>query len=182
MWSYYSPLGKDYTPWRANKAHPQNILFGGGCHPIDLMLWTMDVPAVEATCYSNKFSVPEYPSDDCYLVSIRFENGAIGKVHVSSGCSGHSMGDFLEVYGTNGTLSKGMLLRRGEEPVALDLPTQDTVIGGHGWGGSVHEFLDYLDGTIENPIPLTAGAQTVAVCEAALQSSRLGVPVAVRKL
>lgn len=179
MWSYYSPEGKDYTPWRSDPVNPQNILFGGGCHPIDLMLWTIDSPAVEVSCYSSKLSIPEFPADDCYLVSIRFENGVIGKVYVSSGCSGHGKGDFLEVYGTEGTLSKGKLIRRDADPVDVEEPAGETVIGGHGWGGSVADFLDTLDGKIDNPIPLLQGARTVALCEAAIESSKTGKPVEV---
>lgn len=35
-------------PWRLDKTHPQNILLGGGCHGLDLMLWVMqDVPVAE---------------------------------------------------------------------------------------------------------------------------------------
>ena len=180
MSSYYSPDGEYYTPWRADPVYPQNILLGGGCHPIDLMLWTLEKPAVEVFCYSSKMCVPDFPSDDCYLVSIRFESGATGKIYVASGCSGHGMGDFLEIYGTEGTLSKGKLIRRDLDPVTLDIPAEETVIGGHGWGGSVEDFLDYLDGTIENPIPLLEGARTVALCEAALESIRSGKPVRVQ--
>lgn len=176
MWEYYSPRGERYTPWRADDKNPQNILLGGGCHPIDLILWTMNGAPVEAMCYANKLSVPEFPADDCYLVSIRFDDGAIGKVHVSGGCSGRAMEEFLEVYGAGGTLSKGQLHRRGQEPVDLEAPKDDTVIGGHGWGGSVNDFLDTLDGRINNPIPLTENARTVAVCEAALKSVCSGHP------
>ncbi len=47
---------------------------------------------------------------------------------------------------------------------------EDTVVGGHGWGGSVRDFVALLSGEIENPVPLQAGARVVAVCEAALKS------------
>jgi predicted dehydrogenase len=179
MWSYYASTGKDFTPWRSDRSNPQNILLGGGCHPIDLMLSAVGAEPVEVMCYSNKLCVPEFPADDCYLLSIEFSNQAIGKVHVTSGCSGHGMGDFLEVYGTEGTLSKGVLYRRGSQPVEIAGPEDEAVVGGHGWGGSVKDFLDYLDGRIPNPIPLEEGARTVALCEAALESARTGTPKSV---
>ena len=47
---------------------------------------------------------------------------------------------------------------------------------GHGWGGAVRDYLDVLDGKIENPIPAEAGARVVAVCEAGLESIRTGCP------
>jgi predicted dehydrogenase len=176
MWGYYAQEGSTHTPWRADQTHPQNILLGGGCHPIDLILWTIDSPVEEVFAYSNKLSVPEFPADDCYMLSLRFANGALGKVFVTSGCSGHGMGGgFLAVYGTEGSLWQGELHRRGEEPVAFeDDPVE--VIGGHGWAGSVSGFLDALEGKAPNPIPARFGAKTVAVCEAAFASIASGRP------
>jgi predicted dehydrogenase len=177
MWEYYSPVGPRYTPWRIDQEHPQNILLGGGCHPIDLILWTVEAPVAEVHAYSSKMSIPEFPSDDCYVLIMRFENGVLAKVYVTSGCSGHGMGGgMLAVYGTEGTLWKGKLIRRGQETIELEDRSAQHVVGGHGWGGAVVEFLDFLQNKIENPIPARSGARTVAVCEAALQSIQSGQP------
>lgn len=182
MWSHYSPQGKHHTPWRIDKQNPQNILLGGGCHPLDLILWTVDAPVSEVYAYSNKFCVPDFPSDDCYILMLQFENGILGKVFVTSGCSGHQGmgggmgGGLLAVYGTEGTLWQGKLFRRDDEPVTLAEPAADNVVGGHGWGRSVVDFLDCLDGKIENPIPARNGARVVAVCEAAFQAIQSGRP------
>ena len=175
MWSHYSPQGKHHTPWRIDQQNPQNILLGGGCHPLDLILWTVDSAVIEVYAYSNKRSIPVFPDDDCYIVILQFENGVTGKVFVTSGCSGHGMGEgmgggFLAVYGTDGTLWKGKLYRRDEEPMAIQESSAHDVVGGHGWGRSVIDFLDLLDGKIRNPIPARWGAQIVSVCVAALDS------------
>ena len=171
MWSYYSAQGAHHTPWRVDRQNPQNILLGGGCHPIDLILWTVDAPVVEVYGYSNKLSIPDFPSDDCYIVVMRFADETLGKVYVTSGCSGKGLGQgFLSVYGTEGTLLQGRLLRRDQEALELENKSAQNVVGGHGWGGAVVEFLDLLAGKIENPIPARIGAKTVAVCEAALQA------------
>ncbi len=177
MWSIYQPGEHRHTPWRIDRQHPQNILLGGGCHPIDSILSTVDSPVVEVFAYSSKMSVPEFPADDCYIVMLKFENGVLGKVFVSSGCSGHGMGGgMLAVYGTEGTLWNGKLYRRGEEPVTLPNVSDEAAVGGHGWGRSVIDFLDTLDGRIANPIPARMGARVVAVCEAGLESVRTGLP------
>ncbi|MEM7531787.1 MAG: Gfo/Idh/MocA family oxidoreductase [Chloroflexota bacterium] len=181
MWSHYAPEGKHHTPWRIDQGNPQNILLGGGCHPLDLMLWTVDSPVAEVYAYSNKLSIPVFPADDCYIVILQFENGVTGKVYVTSGCSGHGMADgmgggFLAVYGTEGTLWKGQLYRRDYEPVPIDEADAHEVIGGHGWGRSVVDFLDVLDGKIDNPLPGKIGAQIVSVCDAALESIRTKRP------
>lgn len=181
MWHYYSPEGRHFTPWRIDRENPQNILLGGGCHPLDLMLWTVESPVTEVYAYSNKRSIPVFPADDSYIVILKFENGVNGKVFVTSGCSGHGMGEgmgggFLAVYGTEGTLWKGRLYRRDQEPAPVEESSAHEAVGGHGWGRSVVDFLDLLDGKIDNPIPARAGARVVAVCEAALQSIRTGRP------
>ncbi len=177
MWSIYQPGERRHTPWRIDGRNPQNILLGGGCHPIDNILSTVDSPVVEVFAYSSKMSVPEFPADDCYILMLKFENGVLGKVFVSSGCSGHGMGGgMLAVYGTEGTLWNGKLYRRGEEPVTLPNVSDEAAVGGHGWGRSVIDFLDTLDGRIENPIPSRMGARVVAVCEAGLESVRTGRP------
>ena len=82
----------------------------------------------------------------------------------------------LAVYGTEGTLWNGKLYRRGVEPVTLPNVSDEAAVGGHGWGRSVIDFLDTLDGRIENPIPARTGARVVAVCEAGLESIRTGQP------
>ena len=177
MWDYYNPQGACYTPWRADKDSPQNILLGGGCHALDQMLWVMeDDPAKEVFCYSNHRSESDLPIEDCYLVSILFKSGAIGKLFVSSGCNGSPWGSMLEVYGRDGTLFDGKLMRRGKEPVEMK---DDAALGskaGHGWPGAVADFLDVLEGKIENPVRSYFGARNTAVCEAAFKSMKSGKP------
>ena len=176
MWNYYSPQGKSYTPWRADSKAPQNILLGGGCHPIDLILSTIESEAAEVFAFSNKLSIPEFPADDCYIVVLKFEDQTLAKVMVTCGCSGHGMGEgFLAVYGTEGALWQGKKIRRGAEAIPFEPPESKTMVGGHGWGGSVPDFLSLVTGKIENPIPLREGARTVAVCEAALRSIATGL-------
>ncbi len=176
MTEYYLPRGRSHTPWRANAENPQNILLGGGIHTIDLMLWAVEEEVEEVFCYSNKKCIPEFPSDDCYILIMRFANGVLGKCHVTSGCSGPTWHRFFESFGDRGTVSDGRLLRRDAEPVELQKSSTVEVVGGHGWAESVTDFLDLLDGDIENPIPSKAGFNSIAVCVAGLEAIRTGKP------
>ncbi len=176
MTAWYSPQGKHHTPWRIHSENPQNILLGGGIHPIDLILWAVDSPVEEVCMYSSAKCVPEFPSEDCYILIMRFENGVLGKCHVTSGCSGPTWHGFFEGYGRDGALREGSLYRRGQEPVALEDSSAGNVVGGHGWAGSVVDFLDLLEGKRANPISSKAGANNVAVCEAGLNAARTGQP------
>lgn len=175
MWDFYNPAGGYYTPWRVDKEHPQDILLGGGCHGLDLMLWVMEgVPVTEVFARSNALAGSDLPIDDCYLVNLRFANGVIGKLFVTGGCNGAEFGRFLEVFGAEGTLREGRLLRRNQDPVELQPAAAHRSAGGHGWPGAVADFLSVVEGTLPNPLPSVTGARNVAVCEAAIRSARNG--------
>lgn len=177
MWDWYDPAGQRYCAWRVNPDHPQDILLGGGCHALDLMLWIMqDVPVDEVFCYRNHLSGSALPKDDCYLVALHFQNGTIGKLYVTSGCNGAEFGRFLEVYGADGTLREGGLLRRGHDPLLLEDAGRLGSAGGHGWPGAVADFLEVVTRDVPNPIPSVMGARNVAICEAAFRSAQENAP------
>jgi len=176
MWDWYDAGGQYRTLWRIDKDHPQNILFGGGCHGLDMILYVMDGnPVREVYCIGNHLSGSAMPIEDCFLASMKFENGAIGKVFVSSGCNRGDFGKMFEVYGTDGTLVDGKLLRRGHEPVELQQP-EGKVQEGHGWNLTVRDFLDVIDGKRDNWMNSTFGARNVSICDAAMKSLRSGAP------
>ena len=62
MTAWYRPQGRNHTPWRIDAENPQNILLGGGIHPIDLILWAVDSPVEEVSMYSSARCVPEFPA------------------------------------------------------------------------------------------------------------------------
>ena len=85
MWNWYDEKGKRPTPWRIDKDNPQNILFGGGCHGLDMVLYVMeDDPVSEVYCCGNRLSGSDMPIEDCFLVSMKFASGAIGLLSLSS--------------------------------------------------------------------------------------------------
>ena len=139
MWSHYSPRESITHRGASTSRTRRTFCWAEGCPSSRSDPWTVDSPVSEVYAYSNKLSIPVFPDDDCYIVILQFESGAAGKVYVTSGCSGHGMGEgmgggFLAVYGTAGTLWKGKLYRRDEEPADIEEPATDAVVGGHGWG------------------------------------------------
>ncbi len=174
MYDWFAPDGACRTPWRIEKAHPQNVLLGGGCHGLDLMLCILkDVPVTEVYCCGNNMSGSQLPIEDCYVVAMKFANGVIGKIFVSTGINSGGFGKMLEIFGDNGTLMDGKLLRRGSEPVELEQPKQN-VQEGHGWNLTVRDFLDVIDGKKENEMTSLFGARNVAILHAALVSCAEG--------
>ena len=46
--SYYGASGR--TPWRSDRTAPQDILLGGGCHPLGLMRWALGAEVTQVFC------------------------------------------------------------------------------------------------------------------------------------
>src|SRR3954465_6142144 len=68
----------DRTPWRYQ--HPQDFLYGGACHPLDLLRWFFgDVEEVFVYASQSHFD-PRYSRHDNFLINLRFRSGVIARV------------------------------------------------------------------------------------------------------
>ena len=174
MYDWFAEDGKCRTAWRVDPKQPQNTLLGGGCHGLDLMLCVMgDEPITEVHCVGNHLSGSGMPMEDCFQVNLTFANGVAGQIFVTTGCNTASFGKMFEVYGRNGTLIDGKLLKRTADPVELEQP-KDNVQEGHGWNLTVRDFLDVIDGTRPNEMNSLFGARNIAVFDAAMKSLASG--------
>ena len=88
---YYHGIGPWYRlfPWNVKKDVGASSLLTAGCHALDILLWMMDSPVSEVTCYetyskSEVMKPYEYASTSATL--LKFANGAIGKVASSVDC------------------------------------------------------------------------------------------------
>jgi len=175
MWDYYNAEGQCYTPWRSDKDNPQNILSGGGVHALDMILVIEEgVPVTEVYCAGSQLTGSGMPMEDTFIVTMKFANGVLGKLFVTSGCNGWGFGGMLDVYGVDGTLYDGKLYRRWKDPE--ELPQPEKVGVGHGWNLTVVDFLDVIDGKKENWMHSVFGARNVSICDAAMKSIASGMP------
>ena len=186
----YGPEGR--TPWRSAADAPQDILLGGGCHPLGLMRWAMKAEVVEVHAYSNHLSEPLLPADDAYVLTMRWDNGAMGKLTAASGCRGYvPHGGNLALWGTEGTLwgtrlfkhdeaSHGTVMVRdyGEEAKAHPPRVQGTAQV-HYWAEQCDHMLDCVEGTSEPMSTVLDGARVIAALTAGIESARTGRPVTV---
>jgi predicted dehydrogenase len=188
MRAYYSPTGR--TPWRSDPRAPQDILLGGGCHPLGVMLWAMPTTVTQAFAYANHKAEPTLPINDCYLVSFTFANGAIGKLIAASGNRGGApTGGRLVLYGTKGTLWGGRLYRNDpvthRSEVARDFkeefkdqkPLAQATPFALYWAEQCSHFLDCIEGKAKPLTSVIQGAQVVAALDAAIESARTNRPV-----
>ena len=181
-----------FTPWRTDAHTPQDILLGGGCHPLGMMLWALQTRVKQVFAFANHRAEPTLPLNDCYAMSLQFENGVIGKLIAASGNRGYApTGGNLVIYGTNGTLWRNKLYRN-------DLATHKSEVI-HDWAETykdhkprVHDtrqvhhfaeqaehFLDCIEGKAQPFTSVVDGACIIAALCAALESVRTGLPVTV---
>jgi predicted dehydrogenase len=68
----------EMTPWRLKQ--PQDFMYGGVCHPVDILRWFMgDIDDLHAFGGKGPLT-PEYPLKDNFVLNVRFKNGAIGRI------------------------------------------------------------------------------------------------------
>jgi UDP-N-acetylglucosamine 3-dehydrogenase len=183
MASYYGPDGR--TPWRSDPQNPQNILLGGGVHPMDQLRAAVDSPVVEVHAYANRLAGSGLPVDDTYIMHLRFENGCLGKLFVTAGCRGHApTGGALSIYGTRGTLWGGRLYREGQTVVDLrdgldDPPVDPRAPYGMHWEWETQHFVTCVREGQPPVVDAVDGARTVAALVAGIESAACGAAVRV---
>ena len=181
--------------WRNSYEYPRHGFTGGACHSVDLLRWFAGNPT-EVFAYGNhKLLGPEYgPCDDTMCSLMKFPNDVVGRVFVSIGCQSPGTGIRTLLYGTKGTIimSAGdrhltlYLAELGFEKSDKILGTSQlykngiqipVAIGSHNTAAELAEFVDII--LNDKPVSVTAreGADTVAVCVAAIESSMTGKPV-----
>jgi predicted dehydrogenase len=181
------------TPWRLSA--PQDLIYGGASHPIDLLRWFFgDVETVHGLGSKGR-TMPDYPLLDNYLLNLRFGSGLIARVLGSYGVVHPPMPMMgLGVYGDRGSLRADFTDRHaGHVQYVLDkvetLPTAELTFepereGAYGHGGTVVRYLRHFEDCLvhdREPSPgAREGARTVATCAAAWESIQTGRLVSVR--
>jgi predicted dehydrogenase len=181
------------TPWRVRA--PQDLMFGGASHPIDLLRWFLgDVEEVHA--YGRKGNLtPEYPYEDNYLINLRFKSGVVARVLGAYGLVHPPMPMMgMGLFGTKASLVADFTDQQaGHIKVVFDKlerrPVAEIVFpaemeGALGHGAGVMRYLHHFEECLnedKSPSPgVRDGAKTVAVCAAAWESIRKGGAVKVR--
>lgn len=169
----------DRTPWRHE--HPQDFLYGGACHPIDLLRWFFgDVE--EVFVYATQSGLdPRYTKHDNFLINLKFTNGVIARVLAVFGLVEPPLPMLgLGVYGDKGSMIN--------DQVVLDkLPGQPvmklTFGREQGHGREVWRYMRHFEECLlEDKRPLIdeiEGAQVIATAAACWESIQTGLPAKV---
>ena len=175
----------DNTPWRWQA--PQKLIFGGACHPIDLVRWICgDVD--EVFCYGYQGNLyGKFPEEDNFIISMKFKSGQIGRVLALHGIVHPPMPMLgLSIFGTKGSFVNEAAIIEGPEGYP-NLTTVEATgkkdAAGSGHGYEVVRYLKHFEDCIINDtkpdIDEVDGAKVIATGEACLESMKTGKPVKV---
>ena len=181
----------DSTPWRYKM--PQDFLFGGLCHPMDLALWTGGRIA-RVSAFSHEARRDErYPEGipDNYIANLRYDNGALGRV-IGLYSFVHAEGMPYITLTLSGTEAGSFENKVTWEPVGEKARVEslaEHALEEEGGDGSSHrsEVLNYMthleqclrSGTVPSPGPLE-GTRVIAALEAVRESAQTGQAVDVQ--
>lgn len=167
--------------WRADPR--RHGVIGGGCHAVDLLRWFAGDPE-EVFAYGSHKLLPQVDYDDATISILKFPNGVIGKVFVSTGCKRPYTMRTL-IYGTKGTIicdntsdhmtlytlsEDGINVKEEPEIIPININNHNTI----------REFAVFADHIVnDTPVQMDArqGAKTVAACMAIVESAKIGKPV-----
>jgi len=179
------------TPWRCQM--PQDFLFGGLCHPMDLAMW-IGGRITQCSAFSHKSLIDDrYPSDidDNYVAILRFENGALGRVigmysfvhpdgmpYIELTVSGSKAGSWQDK-----VTWEAQVGQRTVEEISSHRPVQHEGADYSGHHGEVVRYLRHFEECLRNDLEPAPGAlegtRVIAALEAVRQSARTGRAVTV---
>jgi len=86
-----------------------SVVYGGGIHLIDLMLWLTGDSIVEVSAYGNRLASTgtNFRFNDMVVSILKFQSGLIGKMAANFGCIFPHF-HALEVYGTRASFINGL--------------------------------------------------------------------------
>ncbi len=185
-----SEYAHDYTEiyhagtWRSDPL--RNGVVGGGCHAVDLLRWIAGDPDEVMAYGVHKTFADVTPYDDTHIAIFHFPSGVIGKVFCSISCRRpYTMRSVF--YGTKGTIitdntSPSMALYTMEtdsdHPQGLLKETIIPIdINNHNAAGEFEAFYKAVMQLGPLETPAREGANTIAVCHAIIESSKLDKPV-----
>jgi predicted dehydrogenase len=96
----------DEAPWRKTREMDGGILFNQAWHALDLLLWFMGSRVAEAQgMTATRFHNVE--TEDVALVTMRFENGALGLVEATTNVYPKNLEHSVSIFGETGTAVLG---------------------------------------------------------------------------
>ena len=142
-------------PWWATKAGVGSAFLEGGCHAADAIRYLAGEVAEVAAFSSPAKRSPLYEYDPVVVASLKFENGAVGKL--STVLDADTPYTFnIRLVGTEGTIQNNRVFSSKHYPGALDyweFPTvlpNSTDVAHHPFGRQIAHFVECLARGVES--------------------------------
>jgi predicted dehydrogenase len=182
----------EMTPWRLSA--PQDLMYGGVCHPVDILRWFLgDIEEVHA--YGSQGGLSDYPLMDNFALNLRFASGAIGRIlglygvveppdpMMKLSLYGDKMNVVAEYSDNKGGQVSVVWDKVEYQPVSrMEFPAE-LGVDVYGHTKTVLRYMKHFEDCLVNdgePVPnVIDGAKTISVGHAAYQSIREGRPVKV---
>ncbi|OGW83050.1 MAG: hypothetical protein A2987_01830 [Omnitrophica bacterium RIFCSPLOWO2_01_FULL_45_10] len=176
----YGRLEKITEGWRG-KIGFYSVIYGGGVHVVDLLIWLTGGVVIEVSAYGNNISSKgRFKYNDMVVAILKFKSGLIGKVAANMGCvfpHFHTM----SIYGTKATFVNGF--HKGLLFESRDLAKKPREINkaypGVCKGDLILSFVDSVLGTAKAEVTEEDVFNTMSVCFAIEKAAKKGRPVQV---
>ncbi|MBL7129789.1 MAG: Gfo/Idh/MocA family oxidoreductase [Candidatus Omnitrophica bacterium] len=178
----YGRLHKITEGWRS-KIDFYSVIYGGGVHIIDLLLWLTKDLIVEVMAYGNNISSrgTRFRYNDMVTCILKFKSGIVGKVAVNMGCVFPHFHP-LSVYGTKATFVNGLehgLLFKSRNPLKGPEKIQVAYPGVHK-GDLIYSFIDSILNGFQGEVSQKEIFNSMSVCFAIEKAVNRRRPVAVK--
>ena len=182
----------DVSPWRYQM--PQDYLYGGVCHPADLLRWYLG-EVDEVFAYGSHGGLDKrYPvnKETNFIISLKYRNGVIARilgafdlVHPPNLWRVPFHGVGIGLYGTKASLFNDRIVYdyygKGQPEEKEVLPKGERF----DHAGEIIGFLRHFEDCILNDkkplVDVRDGAQIIAICSACWESIHTGLPVKVSR-
>lgn len=159
-----------------------SVVYGGGVHIIDLLLWLMGRKITEVCAYGNNISTrgSQYKYDDMVVAILKFDNDIVGKLGCNFSCVYPHFHN-LSIYGTSGTFvndfEKGRLFCSRDAQAGFEA-IEDAYPGTHK-GDLIYSFVDSIINDSTAEITADDVFNAMCVCFAVEKAMQIGGSVEV---
>ena len=184
---YWHPLKKEYPsyPWAVGKELGGSAFISAGCHAADaIRYFAGEVTEVAAFSAGPKKDL-NYTYDPVMVASLRFENGAVGKLSTVLDADTPYIFN-VRLFGTEATVQNNRVYSKKHYPGSLNYWTFPTIepdsgdVTHHPFVPEVNHFLECIENDVESHASIYDTYRSMAVCFAIDESAaRDGSPVKV---
>jgi predicted dehydrogenase len=162
----YGRLHKITQDWRGQLDF-YSVIYGGGVHVVDLLLWLTQDRVVEVSAYGNQIAAEgtSFRFNDMVVGILQFESGLIGKVSANFGCV-HPHFHAVNLFGTEATFMNGLdegRLFTSRDPQILPQPMTQPYPGTHK-GELIANFIEGILTSAPLLVGQTDVMNSMAVC------------------